>query len=113
MKKYINAIVLVLFAVSVSAQDMQKSNAYYRAASRENRIIGYIFLGGGIALIATGALSNNKDFGVGKSLFTIGGVVFCLASIPFFNSAARDKKKIVTIGLGGQSLSVAGIEKNT
>ena len=107
------AIVSFLLSIFVTAQDIQKSNAYYLAAIRENNLIGWSLFGGGLVLITAGALNDSDDYGVAKVVLIAGGVAACLVSIPFFTSAARDKKKLVAIGLKNETLSMPGGEQKS
>ncbi|MCH7783916.1 MAG: hypothetical protein IIB06_00660 [Bacteroidetes bacterium] len=73
--------------------------------NKTNKILGYIFLGSGVAIIAIGATITastniiNSSFNVendsgAEALFIVGGGV-ALASIPFFISAGSNKRKAI------------------
>lgn len=59
MRKHSITIILILFTISSFAQDRQKMNDVFRAASKENKIIGWVFLGGGAGLIVAGSLTGD------------------------------------------------------
>jgi hypothetical protein len=77
-----------------------RSRQYYLDISKKRRNTGFIFLGTGCALMATGFLvgnRNNSSFEeAGIGIFMGGsGVLFALGSIPFFISSAVNKQHAV------------------
>lgn len=114
MKKSLTTTLLLLFAVSVFSQDVIKNREYYLQKSKEQKTLGWIFLGGGAGLIVAGISIQtgeaNADFNFSGTGLAIAGVAASLVSIHFFKKAAKYKKLTATIGFKNQPLSITGIK---
>lgn len=117
MKKTIFAFVLISIAISSFSQTSQpnvKTKAYYLKKSHHQRTIGWIMLGGGVALTALGVGAANAELlssveGSSKSgnlsSVLVGiGVASALGSIPLFISAAQNKRKAAALAFNMQKV---------
>ncbi len=112
MKKIITCFVLVAFATtSFCQQTVQKQTLTqkdYLEKSKKQKKIAWILFGGGVALIATGALipegeltgdinwiawsAEHKNDGI-KGAFILAGGLSMLGSIPFFIASGKNKRR--------------------
>ncbi|ALJ01052.1 hypothetical protein [Rufibacter tibetensis] len=86
---------LLLFAGKVYSQEKAiiplKTKAEYLELSKSQKVAGFIFLGGGMALLAYAA-PGNVSFDT-LPFVVIGGAGLTLGSIPFFISAGKNRKR--------------------
>lgn len=93
-----------LFAFQAFCQDSRSNEFnkdYYLQKTKTQNTVGWILLGAGTTAIVAGIISGTKkdddlaDVGVGV-VAVVSGVVVDLVSIPFFISAAKNKKRAAT-----------------
>jgi|SRR5579872_430120 len=115
MKKLI--ILLMLMGLGTSAfceafGDSIPSRDYYLNRSKNQKDVGWVFLGGGTAMAVIGIIvfsqgnilsADDSKTDVGGFL-VLGGIVTDLASIPFFISSGKNARKAATISLIKQDL---------
>ena len=83
---------------------------YYLHKSKNQKKIGYILLGTGIALVAMGLIIQEKSFKANGTFlnfdglgYQFAGVVSMLSSIPFFAWSVKNKRKTIAITLINQN----------
>ena len=112
MKNFIFSLTLLLFVVksfSQTATSSAISKDYYLKKSKNQKTIGWILLGSGGGLIITGIIvqsSNEKNHGgsyAGGEIALV-GIVPAVASIPFFISSSKNKRKAASIAISDQNL---------
>lgn len=101
-----------MFTVSSFAQTEIKTKEYYLSKSKHQRTIGWIMLGGGAGLTGVGlavAQAETNNYALGTSSNSIAGAVLIVAgaasaigSIPFFISAAHNKRTAASLGFNMQ-----------
>ena len=118
MKQPILSLTLVLIVFSSFCQTMStevKTEEYFLTKSHRQRTIGWVMLGGGVALTGIGiavagaettgyALGNSKSGNAG-SVLAIAGIASALGSIPLFISAAHNKHRAATVAFNMQRVS--------
>lgn len=84
-----------------------KTREDYLQSSRQNRIAGFIFLGGGAALLTAGFISSNNSTADSDELFDTGslatgliGIGAMLGSVPFFVISANHSAKAARMQAG-------------
>lgn len=115
MKKVIFFLTLLLLAVKSFSQSQTFSKDYYLKKSKTQKTIGWVMLGGGVAMTTVGIVIKNKQSNddpfnslnnldkIGKSVVLIGvGIGTALGSIPFFISSAKNARKAATISFNNQ-----------
>lgn len=89
------------------------SKDYYLEKSKSQKKTGWRILGAGLGIAAIGGIvqlqhenqaSNSFDFDFTGAYIAIGGGVLCVASIPFFVSAAKNKKMAVALTIDNQNI---------
>lgn len=111
MKKIKLALLLSLFAISVSAQQTTSSpgltKSDYLKKSKNQRTIAFVLAGGGsIAWLAgLNKYMDQRDYkdGGGEAAMIIGGTA-ALASIPLFIISSKNKKKAMSISFKNQMI---------
>ncbi len=119
MKKIILVSVLIAianFSFSQTLPPNVKTKEFYLAKSHHQRTLGWIMLGGGVALTAIGigvASGQALDYFQGSSksgnsgnLIAGIGVASVLGSIPFFISAANNKRKAAALAFNMQKVPI-------
>lgn len=103
---------VLLFYTAVGQQNYKE---YFLQRSKNQKATAWILLGAGAGAIITGAIIDNanKD---GNQSFTggyleIGGIVSCVASIPFFIDASKNKKRAA--GLSFRQRKIVLPQKNS
>jgi hypothetical protein len=124
MKKTILPLVFILTTASSFAQTTStdvKTKEYYITKSRHQKTIGWIMLGGGVALTGLGiaigaaetidyALGSSSNTGAGTA-FVIVGAASTLGSIPFFISAGHNKSKAAELAFNMQPVPTLNVTK--
>lgn len=95
---------LSLYTSNINSIDLYTSNPYTFQQNR-NKTTAWILLGSGVTLMVgatiwgssdeQGSFGFTENFDAQTTMFIIGGVA-SLASIPFFISAGKHKKRVVT-----------------
>ena len=86
----------------------------YLKKSKNQKTVGWVFLGTGTAMIITGGLIGlnsmathpygEKEELTAGSILVASGIILDLASIPLFITAAHNKKKAATLGLTNENV---------
>jgi hypothetical protein len=89
---------MLLHPANAQTTTPPKDKAYYLAKSKEQKIVAWVMLGGGTAMLVGGIIGFNKNFtldGGGEAeilVAVVGGA--CVIGSPFmFMSAAKNKNK--------------------
>lgn len=79
---------------------------YYLHKSKNQKTTGYVLLGTGAALVATGLIIQEKSFKANGTFlnfdglgYQFAGVISMLSSIPFFAWSVKNKRKTIAITL--------------
>jgi len=114
MKNLLMLVALLLMAENLFSQRLTDQNQlqdYYLRKSKNQKTTGLILAGAGTALILTGGYAFDKSWDEGSATATdiagfavLTGVIADLASIPYFISSCKNKKKAATFSLGYQSM---------
>ncbi len=115
MKQIYFSLTLLLFVVESFSQTPSKD--YYLQKSKNQYTAGWVFLGGGAAMVTIGIILASKHttsygtlsspnidiFPTSAVLATAGiGAIFC--SIPFFISSSKNARKAATISFNNQNI---------
>lgn len=113
MKKFIFSLMFLLFVLKSFSQtptSLEHSKDYYLKKSKNQKTTAWILLGTGTALIGVGLIDGSKKTtlseGSGDFWFyalTV-GVAADLASIPFFISSSKNKKRAASITINNQNI---------
>jgi hypothetical protein len=116
MKKIILCLTILLFIVKSFSQ-AQTSLAFskdsYLQKSKGQKTTGWIILGTGLGIAATGGIvqlmhedksDGGFDFDFTGAFIAIGGGVVSLLSIPFFISSSINKRKAASITISNQNI---------
>ena len=115
MKKIIFSITLILFVVKSFSQTPsgQLSKDYYLTKSKNQKTTAWILLVGGTLMVVGGAISFGDNYYYGSDTATdvsgfivLGGLLSDIASIPFFISSSKNKKRAVAIAFNRQNMLV-------
>ena len=120
MKKITLLITLLSFAASVFAQEaLPHGQEYYLQKSKNQKTAAWVLLGVGTTMIVVGMVGGMSTFGSSDYPFiseedasamdTYGIIMFVgiagdLASIPFFISAGKNKKRAAAVTISNQPL---------
>ncbi len=120
MKKIIFSFTLLVFVVKSFGQTTSPafSKDYYLKKSKNQKTVGWIMLGGGVAMTTIGIIipntqtnDPNDPFGVdpfsgneGAAIVAAAGLVSALGSIPFFISSAKNARKAAMISFNNQKV---------
>lgn len=110
MKKNVFFMALLLFAVTSFGQSTTPtfSRDHYLRKIKIQKTIAWILLGTGTGIATYGLLNINNysdnewGFNATGALIAIGGAVVGVTSIPFFTSAARNKRKAAALSFGAK-----------
>ena len=112
MKKIMFSLALLVFVIKSFGQTeagRTVSKDYYLKKSKNQKTVGWIMLGGGVAMTTIGlVIGGNVESspydplgGVGESggaaIVMIAGIASALGSIPFFISSAKNKGRASTL----------------
>ena len=87
------SILLLVFMIGLSFGSYSQTKSYAEKA-HQKRTTGYILLAGGAAMITVALASDLSSDSPG---WLVAGSLSTLASIPFFVSASKNKKKAGTV----------------
>ncbi len=119
MKKIVFSLTLLLFVAKSFSQSTALSKDYYLKKSKNKKTVGWLMLGGGVAMttigiiIASGQTNDrlNDPFGVdpfsgneGAAIVAVAGLASALGSIPFFISSAKNARKAAMISFNNQKV---------
>jgi hypothetical protein len=109
MKPVTSFILCLLFYCTCCAQNgpsKEINKEYYQHKSKVKKIIGYSFLGSGVALFITGGIIDRvkKPELLAGFTYEFAGITSSLVSIPFFVSASKNKRKALSLTLGQQKI---------
>ncbi len=119
MKKIVFSLALLLFIVKSFSQTLAFSKDHYLQKSKNQKTVGWVMLGGGVAMttigiiISTGQTNDpsNDPFGVdpfsgneGAAIVAVAGLASALGSIPFFISSAKNARKAAKISFNNQRI---------
>ena len=107
MKSIVSFILcMVIYYTSVAQKSPQSEydKKYYLHKSKVTKTIGYGFLATGGALLVTGGIIDEvkKPELLAGFTYQFAGLVSALASIPFFISSSKNKRKALSITLNTQ-----------
>lgn len=127
MKKLIVFLFLLVVSTANYSQPTTTTTSslktYYLQRSKDQKIAGFIFLGGGVGFIIVGRLLSKGElvettsggfWGTGgwsyknyetKTFFTLAGIVSSLISIPIFTSSFRNKRKAIELSFKSETVS--------
>lgn len=120
MKKILFPLTLLLFVIESFGQTEASRTAskdYYLQKSKNQKTVGWVMLGGGVAMATVGliitskhvnddpfeALSNLGTSG-GAVILTIAGIGSALGSIPFFISSSKNARRAAAISFKYKNL---------
>jgi hypothetical protein len=113
MKKIILLLIVSLLTFKTFSQTIQPAHSkdYYLQKSKKQKTTAWILLGGGTLMAVVGGISFSNNFDVFSSnsgtdasgFIFLGGVLADIASIPFFISAAHNKRTAAMIVLNHQN----------
>lgn len=121
MKRFIIAVLLVLFFADSFCQKPANpmfSKDYFRQRSKNQNTAAWILLAGGTAMVVGGAIGFNENFvvwggtdaqnrrGDTYGFILLGGIISDLVSIPFFLSAAHNRRIAASLSLINNQISV-------
>ena len=116
MKKIILCLTTLLFIVKSFSQTQSSlalSKDSYLQKSKRQKTTGWILLGTGLGIAATGGIiqgmhegksNGGFDFDFTGAYIAIGGGVVSLLSIPFFISSSINKRKAASITISNQNI---------
>ena len=99
MKKCFCILLLMVIGFNSFSQQLknkeQKLPVDYLEKSKKQKTTGFILLGGGVAMITSGAIAmpNSTSKGGTEGLIIFGGLTISTASIPFFILSGSNKRK--------------------
>jgi hypothetical protein len=113
MKRVIFFLTLLIFFANSVGQipsNAKPSKEYYLTKSKNQNKTGWILLVGGTAMVVGGAVIFNDSYSSGSNSSTdisgfvlLGGVAAEIASIPFFISASKNKKRAAALSINNQN----------
>ena len=109
MRKLFLLIGYVLMCSLVYSQE--KTKQYFQEKSKKQRTAGWILLGTGATAIITGIIIEGTHRGTDDSqsfaggTVEVGGVICTLASIPFFISASKNKKRAAALAISTREMA--------
>lgn len=115
MKRMLFSLALLVVVEKSFSQTPEFTKDYYLSKSKSQKTIGWVMLGGGVAMATAGILIVNKNdddlldnlgnTGAGMIL-EIAGIATALGSIPFFISSAKNIRKAAFISLNNQQILI-------
>ena len=111
MKKIMFSLTLLLFVIKLFGQTeagRTVSKDYYLKKSKHQKTVGWVMLGGGVAMTTIGLVmtshvvkSSYDPFeGTGPLIVAMVGIASALGSIPLFISSAKNKGRASTLSFG-------------
>ncbi len=113
MKKIILYSASLFFGIQSFCQTTSpaSSKEYYLKKSKTQKTIGFVMVGAGVALIATGLITENHRVNndplealtnTGPAILIVAGSGVALGSIPLFIGASKNKKRALAISFNSQ-----------
>ncbi len=116
MKKMIISLALLLFMVKLFGQTAVLSKDHYLKKSKIQKTVGWVMLGGGVAMTTIGLVLITKqvnddplnllEYSEGYGILTLAGAGTALGSIPFFISSAKNKRRALSLAISNQKIFV-------
>jgi hypothetical protein len=113
MKQILFSLTLLLFFGKSLSQTPTFEKDYFLKKSKTQKTVGWVMLGGGVAMTTIGILISNKkeddilnrlgNKGLGVLLEGV-GIATALGSILFFTSSAKNTRNAATISLTNQKV---------
>ena len=113
MKKIIFSLILLFFMVKSFSQTPAVSKDYYLQKSKSQKKVGWILLTGGTIMAVVGAIGFDDSWDSGSYTKTdilgfvmLGGILSDIASIPFFISSAKNKRRALSAAISNQKIFI-------
>ncbi len=116
MKSISLLLMLTISTNLFSQQTIAAKNADYLKKSKNQKKVAWIMLGGGTTFVLTGMIiphgevvhagflgDDYKNDGI-RSSFQSTGIIFMLASIPFFIASSKNKKKAASVSINNEKI---------
>ncbi|GGW22866.1 hypothetical protein [Arenibacter certesii] len=104
MRSILLLLALLLVNSQIAGQTKEFSKDYFLQKSKKQNTTGWILLGGGTAMVIGGITAFNSSWDSGSNssadiggVFVLVGILADGASIPYFISAANNKKTAMSI----------------
>ena len=111
MKKILLSVLFALFTAATFSQQISSTARIdvtdYLQKSRHQKTAAWILLGGGVAMVSSSLIvglnevANSSFFFdanvTGSAILFVGGIVAAAASIPFFISSAKNKRRAMSL----------------
>ena len=110
---------LIMLGISInlfSQQTIADKKTNYQNKSKNQKKVALIMLGGGTTFVLTGMIiphgevvhagflgDDYKNDGI-RSSFQSTGIIFMLASIPFFIASSKNKKKAASVSINNEKI---------
>ena len=114
MKKIFFCLTLLLLTVKSFSQTPALSKEDYLKKSKTQKTVGWVMLGGGVAMTTIGYVIINQQVnddplnaittGQGYVVLMIAGAATALGSIPFFISSAKNARRAAAISFNNQKI---------
>ena len=114
MKKIFFCLTLLLLTVKSFSQTPALSKEDYLKKSKTQKTVGWVMLGGGVAMTTIGYVIINQQVnddplnaittGQGYVVLMIAGAASALGSIPFFISSAKNARRAAAISFNNQKI---------
>ena len=114
MKKIFVCLTLLLLTVKSFSQTPSLSKEDYLKKSKTQKTVGWVMLGGGVAMTTIGYVIINQQVnddplnaittGQGYVVLMIAGAATALGSIPFFISSAKNARRAAAISFNNQKI---------
>ena len=114
MKKIFFCLKLLLLTVKSFSQTPALSKEDYLKKSKTQKTVGWVMLGGGVAMTTIGYVIINQQVnddplnaittGQGYVVLMIAGAATALGSIPFFISSAKNARRAAAISFNNQKI---------
>ncbi len=115
--KSISLLLMLTISTSLFSQQTNSAkNADYLKKSKNQKKVAWIMLGGGTTFVLTGMIiphgevvhagflgDDYKNDGI-RSSFQSTGIIFMLASIPFFIASSKNKKKAASVSINNEKI---------
>ena len=114
MKKIIFSLILLPCMVKSFGQTPAFSKDYYLKKSKTQKTVGWVMLGGGLAITAIfGFRKDVEKQGINtdpledrNAPIVLAGIASALGSIPFFISSAKNKRRALSAAISSQKIFV-------
>ncbi len=116
MKSITLLLMMTISTNLFSQQTIAAKNADYLKKSKNQKKVAWIMLGGGTTFVLTGMIiphgevvhagflgDDYKNDGI-RSSFQSTGIIFMLASIPFFIASSKNKKKAASVSINNEKI---------